>query len=285
MLPENFYDEVEKIGYLNNVLYSDTDSLFLVIPIKNSEQLSISEKLKISEDVSKDINSAITKYLNEYLLPKSNISQDQNMTFFKSEMLIDSIMFLDVKKNYAYKILAKKGKIFKTPRTEYVGIQAIKSDAAKITQDLLKQLIENIILNNEVLPKNRMSKITEIVNKFYEEFNRKCEEFDFIDIGFPGKWHKKDMFINGMILYNHIFDTETFSMGSAGIFIYCNFKDPKLFKIDISKTKGICVPYSYNKELIRNKFNQFKISIDKEVQWNKLFTTTIQRIISLIEGG
>jgi len=94
----------------NGALVHNTDSLFIVIPVKNAEKLSTAEKLKISNEVSEDINNAVTKYLNEYFLPKSNISPEQNATYFKSEMLMDSIMFLDVKKTYAYKLLAKKEK-------------------------------------------------------------------------------------------------------------------------------------------------------------------------------
>ncbi len=284
MLPKNFYDEVEKPNYLKNILYSDTDSLFLTIPIKDADQLSTEQKLEIANKVSDDINEAIVKYLNQHLLQKSNVSLEQNTTFFKSEMLMDAIMFLDVKKNYAYKILAKKGKIFKSPKISYTGIQVVKSDAAKLTQDLLKEIIENVILNTNIDNKDKISKISEIVNNFYNYFLEKCANLEINEIAFPGKWQRKDMFINGMKLYNHIVKQEIFSMGSAGNFIYCIFRKPKMFSIDISKTNGICIPYSYDKELLKNKFDEFGIEIDKKTQWNKLFTTTCQRVVDLVKS-
>jgi len=284
MLPKNFYDEVEKPNYLKNILYSDTDSLFLTIPIKDADQLSTEQKLEIANKVSDDINEAIVKYLNQHLLQKSNVSLEQNTTFFKSEMLMDAIMFLDVKKNYSYKILAKKGKIFKSPKISYTGIQVVKSDAAKLTQDLLKEIIENVILNTDIDNKDKISRISEIVNNFYNYFLEKCSILEINEISFPGKWQKKDMFINGMKLYNHIMKQEIFSMGSAGNFIYCIFRKPKIFSIDISKTNGICIPYSYDKELLKNKFDEFGIEIDKETQWNKLFTTTCQRVVDLVKS-
>ncbi len=283
MLPKGFYDQVEKPEFLKYILYGDTDSLFLTIPYKDADKLSIEEKLNISNKVSEDINDAIKKYLNEYLLPRSNISIDQNMTYFKSEMLIDSIMFLDVKKNYVCKVLAKKGKIFKSPKIEYTGIQVVKSDAARFTQNMLIEMIEGVILNNEILPKDRLSKISDIVTNFHALFLKKCDDFDLIDIAFPGKWQKKDMFINGMKLYNYIMNKEIFSMGSAGNFIYCIFKNPKVFTIDISKTNGVCIPFAYDKDILKEKFKKYGIEIDRETQWNKLFTTTCRRIIDIVK--
>ncbi len=285
MLPKDFYNKVEESGYLKNILYGDTDSIFVVVPNKDSEKLTTEEKMKFADKAADGINTAILKYLNEYLLPKSNIPIVNNTTFFKSEMLFDSIMFLDVKKNYAYKILAKKGKIFKEPKVKYTGIQVVKSDASKITQDMLKEMIEDIVLNPEINIKEKLLNLTNIVTDFHNQFNECCDNLDLNFISFPGKWSKKDMFINGMKMYNHIIGKETFSIGSAAIFIYCSFKNPKLFgQLDISKTNGLCIPHSYDKELIRQKMEQFKIEIDRTTQWNTLFSTTCGRIVELIKN-
>jgi len=285
MLPKDFYEKVEDPTYLKHIIYGDTDSLFVVVPTQNADKLSTEEKMKIANKVSSDINDGIIKYLTEYFLPKSNIASNQNTTFFKSEMLMESIMLLDVKKNYAYKTLAKKGKIFKVPKINYTGIQVVKSDAAKITQDMLKNIIENVILDPEVQPKDRLPKITEIVNNYYHDFINKCNSFDLSEISFPGKWAKKLMMVNGMQLYNFIMSKEIFSMGSAGNFIYCTFKNPKLFtNIDMTKTNGICFPYLYEKELLKQKMEQFQIEVDRETQWSKLFTTTCGRIIDLVKN-
>ena len=285
MLPKDFYDKVEEPGILKHILYSDTDSLFIVVPDQNSNQKTTEEKMEIANKVSEDINSAIITYLNNYLLPKSNISSNKNMTFFKSEMLFDSIMFLDVKKNYAYKILAKKGKIFKTPKVNYTGIQVVKSDAARITQNILKDMIEEVILNPEIAAKNRLTKISEIIDNYYKTFIDCCDNLDLAEISFPGKWQKKSMFIEGMKLYNFIMRKEIFSPGSAGNFIYCIFRNSKLFtNVDMSKVNGIVVPYIYDKDLLREKMKQFMIEIDRETQWSKLFTTTCDRIINLVKN-
>jgi DNA polymerase elongation subunit (family B) len=288
MLPKDFYDNVEVPGSLKHIIYSDTDSLFILIPDKTAINKTTEEKMKVADKVAEEINDAVIKYLNEYFLPKSNISIDQNSTFFKSELLMDSLMMLDVKKNYAFKVLAKKGRVFKTPKIEYVGIAVIKSNVAPLTQDFLKTLIDDIILNPEILDKDRIKKVSEIASLYFTKFIQHCEELDFNYIAFPGKWSKASQIINGMMLYNFIMGKEVFAQGSAGNFIYCTFKNIKLFEkagIDITKLNGICIPSKYDIEDLKIKFSNFGISIDKDTQWETLYITTIQRVISLVKKG
>lgn len=270
----------------NGYLVHNTDSIFIVIPHKDSEKLTTKEKLVIVDKVSNDINSAVTKYLNEYFLPKSNISIDQNSTYFKSEMLMKSIAFLDVKKNYAYKLEAKKGKILDKPEVEYTGIQVVRSNAAKLTQNMLREIIEDIVLNDQLNSKEKLPKVSEIVNKFHTNFLNSIDNLDLAEISIPGKWSKADQFINGMTLYNFIMKKEIFSMGSAGNFIYCNFKNPKLFQssnLDMTKVKGIVIPQVYNKSILNEKFNEYQIQIDKNTQWDTLYSTTVGRIVELVK--
>lgn len=286
MLPKNYYDDVEKPGMLKHILYGDTDSIYIAIPAQNSEKMTVQEKLKVTDKVAEDINSAIIKYLNEYFLPKSNVSAEQNTTYFKSEMLMSSIAFLDVKKNYAYKIEAKKGKILDTPEVEYTGIQVVRSNAAKLTQDLLRELIENVVLNEKLESKARLSKVTEIVNNFFNMFNEAIDNLDLVDISIPGKWAKADLIINGMSLYNFIMKREIFSLGSAGNFIYCNFRNKKLFQhsgLDMDKVKGIVIPRVYDKLSLDKKLNEYQIQIDKNTQWDTLYSTTVNRVVELVK--
>jgi len=286
MLPHNYYDLVENVGFLKHILYSDTDSIFICIPQQNSEMISTKEKLVIADKVSNDINIAVTKYLNEYFLPKSNISIDQNSTYFKSEMLMSSIAFLDVKKNYAFKLEAKKGKILDVPSVEYTGIQVVRSNAAKLTQDMLREIIERVVLNEEITSKERLPKVSEIVNKFHDKFLDNINNLDLAEISIPGKWSKAEQYINGMTVYNYIMKKEIFSMGSAGNFIYCIFRNPKLFQspnLDMTKVKGIVIPQVYDKLLLDKKLNEYQIQIDKNTQWDTLYSTTVGRIVELVK--
>jgi len=270
----------------NGCLVHNTDSLFIAIPAHDADKLTTKEKLVIADKASEDINTAVTKYLNEYFLPKSNISIDQNSTYFKSEMLMSAIMFLDVKKNYAYKLEAKKGKILDKAEISYTGIQVVRSNAAKLTQDMLREIIEGVVLNEEMTNKERLPKVSEIVNKFHETFLDNINNLDLAEISIPGKWAKADQFINGMTMYNYIMKKEIFSMGSAGNFIYCIFRNPKLFQspnLDMTKVKGIVIPQVYDKLLLDKKLNEYQIQIDKNTQWDILYSTTVGRIVELVK--
>ncbi|MCK9293176.1 hypothetical protein M0P25_03815 [archaeon] len=273
--------------FANRILVHNTDSLFITIPVKDSEKLTTEKKLELVDKASNDINNIIQKYLNNYFLPKSNITNEYNSTYFKSELLMSAIMFLDVKKNYAYKLEAKKGKILKTPEVEYTGIQVVRSNAAKLTQNLLRELIETIILNDKIELKEKLPKTSDIVTKYFNNFTENIKNLDLIEISIPGKWSKADQFINGMSLYNFIMKKEIFSMGSAGYFIYCIFKNPKVFQdsnLDMSKVKGIVIPQVYDKELLKRKFEEFQIQIDNSTQWDTLFSTTVDRVVKLVKN-
>ena len=287
MLPKNYYDKAEEPGFLKHIIYGDTDSLFISIPVKDSDKLTTQEKLNISDKISNEINDAVAKYLNEYFLPKSNISPDQNATYFKSEMLMDAIMFLDVKKTYAYKLLAKKGKIFNEPSIEYTGIQVVRSNAAKLTQDMLRDLIENVVLDEKIPSKEKLSQSGIIINKYHKKYLDNIKNLDLEEISIPGKWSKADLHINGMLLYNFIMKQEVFSLGSAGYFIYCNFKNQKLLtnnKFDATKVRGIVVPRVFDKNILLNKFEEFQFQIDSDQQWSVLYSTTLDRVLDLIKS-
>jgi hypothetical protein len=71
---------------------------------------------------------------------------------------------------------------------------------------------------------------------------------------------------------------EIFTPLSAGKFIYCKFGIN--FGKDIN---GICVPYTYDKELLKEKLEANKIIIDENKQWETLLTTTCKRVLDLVK--
>ena len=270
-----------QIFITNGVLVHNTDSVYVVIPVDDVDNMSIEERVEIAEKVAGEINRIIEKFLKEDLLPRSNIKPKHNQTFFKTELLIESIMFLDVKKQYAFLPLAEEGNIIKNRNIDYTGIQIVKSDAAKFTQDLLIDMIEKVVLNSDVKKKDRPAELLKVYNGFRQRFINACQNYDTNDIGFPGKWGKKDMFINGMKLYNHIMSKQIFTRGSAGKFVYCDLSKFRSDDIDISKTNGVVFPLEYDKDEAIRKLNEHNIQIDVKTQWNKLITTTCHRVITM----
>ncbi len=282
MLPNDFYEDVEIPGALKRVLYSDTDSIYITIPTKEDRtKMSTEDKWQIVLKTADKINNAIIKYMQDYYLPKSNINGEHNMTDFKSELLASSIMFTGVKKNYAYTMECVEGVKLDVPKVKYTGIQVIKSDTSKLTQGMLRDMIENVILNIAVTEKSKA--LVEIVNIWDKKFKEDIADFDFNIIGIPGKWGKKIQFINGMKLYNFLVNDEVFNSGSSGKFIYCRFTNKHKFKdiLDIEKTNGICVPYSYDVELLKLKLKEYSIELDSKTQWSKMFSTTCQRVCDI----
>ena len=145
-LQKDYYQNVEEIGFLKHVLYSDTDSIYIVIPA-DIKDLAAKEKLELAKRVSVDINNEIQSYVIDTLFKRANISPEHNMIDFKTEVILDSIMFIPkVKKQYAYKMIADGPEIFDTPITDYKGIQVVRSDASELGKKLLKNSIENLIL-------------------------------------------------------------------------------------------------------------------------------------------
>lgn len=196
-------------------------------------------------------------------------------------------MFLDVKKSYVYSLVAKEGKVLEEPEISYTGIQVVKSDTINMTRDMLKHLIEKIALS-DIPRKEWKNEIGKCLGYFKNQFQEKLSNFELDDIGIPTKWQKKDQAIFGMKVYNYIMNEEIFSIGSAGKFIYCRFNNLSLLnKIDIpdlSKITGICFPYVFEKEKLQEKIKEYGIEIDGLTQWDKINTTTVQRVIDIVKG-
>jgi uncharacterized secreted protein with C-terminal beta-propeller domain len=54
-LPIDFYKKVEDKNYLNYVLYSDTDSIYILIPV-NIKNKNVDERIDLAGKTSKVIN-------------------------------------------------------------------------------------------------------------------------------------------------------------------------------------------------------------------------------------
>ena len=262
----------------NGILVHNTDSIFYVIPTKDPDKKTPEELWDIAMKTSEAINDLIIDYTKNTLLPRCNIDPDENQTFFKTELLMSALMLLNVKKNYAFKLLVKEGNVLEKPEVSYTGIQVVKSNTAKFTQNLLKEMIEEIVLNEKILNQDKKNHIVNVIDEYHKKIKLLISNFEFEEIGIPGKWSKSKLIINGMKLYNQIMNEEIFTPLSAGKFIYCKFGIN--FGKDIN---GICVPYTYDKELLKEKLEANKIIIDENKQWETLLTTTCKRVLDLVK--
>ncbi len=84
----------------NFCVVHNTDSIFITIPTKeDASQLAPDELWNKAIEASNGINDLIIDYTKDVLLPRCNIKPEHNQTFFKTELLMESIMFLDTKKD------------------------------------------------------------------------------------------------------------------------------------------------------------------------------------------
>lgn len=286
MLPKDFYKTVETIEYLKNVLYSDTDSVYLCIPW--SKEHSLKDRWDKSIDVSEKINNAIIRYLKEYIFKLSNIDPKYNKTFFKTESLINSILFLpDSKKHYAYKLLVAEGVFLEKPKTKYKNI-SIKSNLSKMSSDLLRDMVE-IILNIDKTNIASLKTISAVVDKWHNIFKEHILNYVFEDIGIPNKWAKSTQIINGMRVYNLIIGKQIFTPGSAGKYVYCNFKNKGFFmqdkEIDLKNLNVITVPYTYDANLLKTKMIEYQIDVDLQTHWDKcIMTKTTHKLLDVMRN-
>lgn len=261
--------------------------------------------VKGTTEIANNINGVIENYYNSYLLPKMGVDPKYNKTFFKTELVAESIIFLETKKNYAFNMIAKEGKVFNPAETNYVGISVVKSDVAPFTKDFITYLTEEIALNKNITTKDQaQTALKNITKKYWEKVLSSIDNLDFTYISTPCKWGNTDYEreptqIIAMRLFNTITNTETFKPNSYGMLIPIKINNPATFNdlikpirnknqyylnnITVDKIKYIVLPYDFNKDLLIAKLNDFHIKIDQKDIWDKLINTVAERIIQTIK--
>lgn len=145
----NFMEEVKSA--MDYVLYGDTDSIFVnLTPYFNKRNI----KCEISDDVDTEIKR-IQNYLNDSALDEfirvHNIPKDKSMLDLKNEYLFSRYYATNAKKKYAAKVISQEGR--KLDFIEIKGLETRRSDYPKITQIMLKEVIDMILADNFDLDK------------------------------------------------------------------------------------------------------------------------------------
>ena len=292
----DFFSKVEQVH--NFVIYGDTDSLYLKIPEKIDD---IQKAVESSNRISNEINSIIKTFMDNYYLPRSGIDPKYNFTEFKTELVCDAILLLDIKKNYAYRILAKEGNIFKQPKVKYTGIPIVRTDYSQFTKDMIKHVIEEIAFKNATL-----ENIVSYLKRCYDDLERLVKEMDFLYIGIPTKWgirdYKKDTTqILAMKLYNTLVNKDIFKPLVSGRRLPINIKDQNklldilysnrkkhalfLSEFDISKLTFICFPLTETSENAKEILSNSGIEVDIDKLWNILYSKVCKRVFEVIKNN
>jgi len=296
-IPYDFFQQVER--KLKYVLYGDTDSIYINIPqIKPKDSSEAFEKAK---EISTDINKYIKSYMDSILLPKMGIDKVYNYTEFKTELVADAMLLLDIKKNYAYRMLVDEGKILQTPVVKYTNLSVKKSDVPKFTKEFITRIVEDILFNSELDKTSFRTKIMELTIEMRNRLKHLLDTFEYSDISIPKKWgldYKAAPFqIQSMKLYNTLLNKNIFKPMSAGLILplkILNYNDLEsklstirnnsdffIKDIPIIKITKIAIPYNYEKSVIEQIFKFYNINIDIDECWNIIFNKILQRIIEV----
>ena len=79
-----------------------------------------------------------------------------------------------------------------------------------------------------------------------------------------------------MKLWNNLCKTEVFNFGSAGRLLYCKFGQNMGKNID-----SIVLPYDYDKDYVKEKFEIYKIKINIDKMWDTLISSGCERVMEV----
>lgn len=303
ILPYDFFKRVVNQKF---VPYGDTDSLFINIP--SIKPQNATEALDFANKISEEINLTIKSFNDNYLLPKMGVDPQYNFTEFKTEFVIDGIMFLDIKKNYAYRLVVQEGKILKTPTIVYAGLPIKKVDTSKFVKQFLKTMIDDVMLNPNIPLNQTIPEISKIAKSMQQLLYEHIAQYKFDIIGTPKKWgtgysaDREPWQVNAMKLYNTIIDDAILMPMSGALYVPIKIKDDILFNTKLASQRGkheyyigqdvastslnkIFVPYNYDSERVKCAFENYGIEVDPIEAWDFLFGKIIRRVIDVAKNA
>jgi len=297
MLNYTFFQDVERP--LKYVKYSDTDSLYINVDYKPKTTQDGVDK---AFEIGKLINDAISEYVNTNLTKKMGIDPSYNKIDFKTECLMDSFILLSVKKNYAYKLLAKEGKILSDPEISYTGIPVVKTDSPKFTQQFIRDIVEKIALSR-IKKSDMLTHLSKLLETKKSELHDHIMNFNISQIGSPKIWGSRDYVkdpqqIVSMKLWNTITESKEFTPASSGLSIPITIIDKVGFEHKIETIKynnqyalndtnfdnitAIVVPHNYKPDVLKTLFNANFIDINEEKCWELTYNKIAKRIVEVI---
>jgi DNA polymerase elongation subunit (family B) len=265
----------------------DTDSNYYSV---KELQETLEDKrsfLDFALDLDKTVLEPLFKKMLDIFCAKYNI---ENRIKFQRDKIADA-MFIQAKKKYAIRMLAKEHKIYDKPKLAITGIEVVRSDTPSWCREKLLSMIELIMESKDRI------KVTEYLTKLKAEFCKQSIEKIASPKGISdfGKYDIQSQNIMKTILEGNCFKPHTPMASRAGInynaiikhfnipnqqvdsgskirYYYCTTNN--ILKQDVIGFIGNCPEY------IKNNFK-----IDFEIQWNKTFQDKIQRFYDVMGWG
>lgn len=246
----------------NKVIYSDTDSVYLLSKYKDAE-LSVLE--------GQEIQSYINERLEEMYVKIAN----RNFLEIEFEKVLQKVVFTEAKKRYAYILLWTEKEGFAVDKSIKIqGFAAKRSDTNYISKLAQKAVIQMLL----------EGKTKKEVTTYLRELNSKMKRREFTDeqLGVPKgitqpleKYDPPSAHIKGAIFSNEHFDTK-FGEGSKPKMVY--IKGYRGIRPEV-RSKGkvyILESIAYDTE----------IPAGFEIDWAKMsektFTNTLEKLFSAV---
>jgi len=238
--------KITKLGY--EVLYGDTDSIFVKIGNKN-----LDDAIKIGRELEEKVNKSYDDFAALF-----NIEPEKHVFKIEFEKYF-SALIIGKKKKYAGKTLWINGK--KDVTTLVTGFEAKRSDTPAFTRKLQRELLDMILEGKSKIA------ILKFLNKKMEEIKTLPIE----EIGIP-KGIQKDIdkylvdsaHIRGC-KYSNAFLGTHFNKGSKPKMIYIKKTPPKYPRTDV-----LCFDY------------QRQVPEGFEVDWDKMTTRLVKQKVKTI---
>lgn len=296
----HFWELIEDNKNAKYVVYGDTDSLYVRVPIEFESAETAIEK--IDDDYVIPITTILDNFLNTVLLPRINVAKEYNRTNFKTETIIKSMLLMEAKKNYAYSYIAKDGKV--KDGISYVGLPIKKVSISKLSKAILHLLIDDIALSDS---ENKMSILTQKTKELYFDLVKRIENFDIEYFGNSVKWKTDNSYerdtasLIGMKFYNTIVNEVIFRPGIAGYEIPIKLLDINTLNenlktlrfsneyyighTSLTKVSKIVIPYNFEPKEVKSLFESMALSIPIELLWDKSIGKIGKNIQSIIRSS
>lgn len=229
-LHNGFIENTDKDPYL---LYSDTDSAYLLMLMPFDKTQDIHRTVKYCQELSYRMNTAYMKAMDLYFYKLGNWHPDFNTMDFKSEVIAFR-GFFGAKKFYALGKIWDEGTFFNELKTKETGGQIKKADVTKVTKELLSEIY--YLLTKDVTKTDEVeiykTIFIDLKNKYKMKLRQAINDLHFEYFTIPKKWSFGEKTnipssITGAKLYNRIIK-DTFGVGDAVMELPIKFSLRKL---------------------------------------------------------
>lgn len=254
---------IVKVENLTDVIYGDTDSMFLYltdflndlnIPVKKCPEVQ-----SAIDNIQDYINEKALKYFSKV----HHLNDKFSMIYLKNEFLFSKYYTLSGKKHYVSHIISQEGK--SVDELDIKGLEIKRSEIPQASRELLTQVM-NIIMSDTISKGDILPTIDDLVDSKRKEILRLIDQRDnsvvrTVNYGAPLATYKKIPYhIHAMLMWNllvnedfrygtrgKLWDVQGIDLNKAPDYVRKNYYEKYLKEYKPSDMNYICVPEDVDK--------------------------------------